>query len=218
MKSLSILNSLPGIFRAGLAALLLCMVGQTQAYINGWEGEGTGTVADPRTFTLTAKQAFISTSDGGSHYSWGYAFGSQLPMQYPGPTLIVNQGDTVKIVLNNTLPVPVSIIFPGLQSVSATGGNPGLLTREARAVPLSENAVVAGPTYTFVADKPGTYLYHSGTNTDLQVEMGLVAPWRSITRARARQRLVSSRSDPTAAIRAPLTASASTHGREGSAV
>ena len=34
-------------------------------------------------------------------------------MQYPGPTLIVNQGDTVKIVLNNTLPVPVSIIFPG---------------------------------------------------------------------------------------------------------
>ena len=174
MKSLSIPNSLPGILRAGLAALLLCMVGQAQAYINGWEGEGTGTVADPRTFTLTAKQDFISTSDGGSHYSWGYAFGSQLPMQHPGPTLIVKQGDTVKIVLNNTLPVPVSIIFPGLQSVSATGGNPGLLTREARAVPLSENAVVAGPTYTFVADKPGTYLYHSGTNTDLQVEMGLV--------------------------------------------
>jgi FtsP/CotA-like multicopper oxidase with cupredoxin domain len=174
MKSMSILKSLPGIFRAGLAALLLGTVGQVQAYINGWEGVGAGTAADPRTFELTAKHDFISTSDGGSHYAWGYSFGTNLPMQYPGPTLIVKQGDTVKIVLNNTLPVAVSIIFPGVQGVSATGGIPGLLTRQARAVPMSEKAVVAGPTYTFVADKPGTYLYHSGSNPDLQVEMGLV--------------------------------------------
>ena len=174
MNRIKIPNPLWRPFQAVLAALLVGLAGQAHAYINGWEGDGTGTVADPRTFTLTAKQDFVSTSDGGSHYAWGYSFGSDLPMQYPGPTLIVNQGDRVQIVLNNTLPTPVSIIFPGLQGVTATGGNPGLLTREARAVPLSENAVVAGPTYTFVADKPGTYLYHSGTNTDLQVEMGLV--------------------------------------------
>jgi plastocyanin len=174
MKSMSILKSLPGVFRAGLAALLLGTLGQAHAAINGWEGAGTGTAVDPRTFVLTAKHDFISTSDGGSHYAWGYSYGTDLPMQYPGPTLIVKQGDTVKIVLNNTLPVPVSIIFPGLQGVLATGGNPGLLTREARAVPQSEKAVVGGPTYTFVADKPGTYLYHSGTNPDLHVEMGLV--------------------------------------------
>jgi FtsP/CotA-like multicopper oxidase with cupredoxin domain len=154
--------------------LLLGTVGQAQGYVNGWEGEGAGTVADPRTFVLTAKHDFVSTSDGGSHYAWGYSFGTDLPMQYPGPTLIVQQGDTVKVVLNNTLPVPVSIVFPGQQGVTATGGNPGLLTREAPAVPLSEDAAVAGPTYTFVADKAGTYLYHSGTNADLQVEMGLV--------------------------------------------
>ena len=174
MKSMSILESLSGVLRAGLAALLLGTVGQAQAYVNGWEGEGAGTVADPRTFVLTAKHDFVSTSDGGSHYAWGYSFGTDLPMQYPGPTLIVQQGDVVKVVLNNTLPVPVSIVFPGQQGVTATGGNPGLLTREAPAVPLSEDAAVAGPTYTFVADKAGTYLYHSGTNADLQVEMGLV--------------------------------------------
>lgn len=174
MKSMSTFKSLPGVFRAGLAALLLGTVGQAQAYINGWEGTGAGTAADPRTFELTAKHDFVSTSDGGSHYAWGYSFGTDLPMQYPGPTLIVKQGDVVKIVLNNTLPVPVSIIFPGLQGVTASGGNQGLQTREARAVPLSENAVVVGPTYTFTADKPGTYLYHSGTNPDLQVEMGLI--------------------------------------------
>jgi FtsP/CotA-like multicopper oxidase with cupredoxin domain len=174
MKSMSILKSLPGVFRAGLAALLLGTVGQAQAYINGWEGTGAGTPTDPRTFVLTAKQDFVSTSDGGSHYAWGYSYGTDLPMQYPGPTLIVKQGETVKIVLNNTLPVPVSITFPGLQGVTATGGLPGMLTREARAVPASEKAVVAGPTYTFVADKPGTYLYNSGTQPDLQVEMGLI--------------------------------------------
>jgi manganese oxidase len=174
MKTMSILKSLPGIFRAGLMVLLLGALGQGHAATNGWEGTGSGSVADPRTFELTAKHDFISTSDGGSHYTWGYSFGTDLPMQYPGPTLIVKQGDVVKIVLNNTLPVPVSIIFPGVQGVTASGGTPGLLTREARAVPQSENAVVAGPTYTFVADKPGTYLYHSGTSPDLQVEMGLV--------------------------------------------
>ncbi len=37
MKSMSILN-VAGIFRASLAALLLGIVGQAQAYINGWEG------------------------------------------------------------------------------------------------------------------------------------------------------------------------------------
>ena len=181
MKSMSILKSLPGVFRAGLVAMLVGVAGQAQAYINGWEGceklpseKECPVTATVRTFELTAKHDFISTSDGGSHYAWGYSIGTDLPMQHPGPTLIVRQGDTVNIVLNNTLPVPVSIVFPGLQGVTATGGNPGMLTREARAVPLSEGAVVAGPTYTFVANRPGTYLYHSGTNPDLQVEMGLV--------------------------------------------
>ena len=41
-------------------------------------------------------------------------------------------------------------------SAGETGGVPGTVT------------------YTFVASQPGTYLYHSGTRPDLQVEMGLV--------------------------------------------
>ena len=39
---------------------------------------------------------------------------------------------------------------------------------------MDHDTVVGGPTYTFVAATPGTYLYHSGTNPELQVEMGLV--------------------------------------------
>jgi len=118
------------------------------------------------TFNLTAKTGYISTADGGSYLMWGYANGAG-EMQYPGPTLIVNQGDLVTINLSNQLTVPVSILLPGQGAVAAAGGAPGLLTREATA---------AGGTvsYSFTASRPGTYTYYSGTNPDLQVEMGLV--------------------------------------------
>jgi FtsP/CotA-like multicopper oxidase with cupredoxin domain len=117
--------------------------------------------------SLAAKASQIYTGDGGSIRAWGYALGSG-DMQYPAPTLIVNQGATVIIQLTNFLSVPVSIVFPGQESVSATGGNPGILTREA---PADNGATTV--TYSFTASRPGTFLYHSGTRPDLQVEMGL---------------------------------------------
>ena len=165
MNTMTKPNLLPRLLRVGLAAMLMGWVGVAYALVTGSEGVLDGTT---RTFDLVAKHDFISTSDGNSHYTWGYSHRG-LPMQYPGPTLIVNQGDTVKVVLSNTLPVPVSIVFPGQVDVTALGGTPGLLTREAPAAPAT-----LSPTYTFVASRPGTYLYHSGTNADLQVEMGLV--------------------------------------------
>jgi hypothetical protein len=122
------------------------------------------------TFNLTAKAGLISTGDGLSSYLWGYADGTG-PAQYPGPTLIIDQGAAVTVNLTNeiptipgNLPVNVSIFFPG-QNVTATGGVPGLVTREA---PPGETV-----TYTFTASQPGTYTYYSGTRPDLQAEMGL---------------------------------------------
>lgn len=117
-------------------------------------------------FNLTAKTGYITTAEGGSFLAWGFANGNGL-MQYPGPTLIVNQGDEVTINLTNTLTVPVSIVFPGQTGVTATGGTPGLLTSEAAA----GNGAVS---YTFTASQPGTYTYYSGTRPELQVEMGLL--------------------------------------------
>ena len=117
------------------------------------------------TFNLSAKDGYITTPDGNSIYCWGYANGNG-PMQYPGPTLIVNQGATVTVNVTNRLTVPVSIVFPGQSNVVASGGAPGLLTREA-----APGGVVS---YTFRANEPGTYLYESGTRKDLQIEMGLV--------------------------------------------
>ena len=116
-------------------------------------------------FNLTAKEGHVSTADGGSIHFWGLANGSGLA-QYPSPTLIVAQGTVLQITVNNQLPMPVSLVFPGQIGVSATGGSQGAITREA--------ATGGSVTYTFTASQPGTYTYHSGTRPDLQVEMGIV--------------------------------------------
>lgn len=115
------------------------------------------------TFALTTGADYLSTGDGNSVLFWGYGVGNSS--QYPGPTLIVTQGATVTVNLTNNLPVPVSVVFPGQANVQTMGGAPGLLTAEA-----SPGQTVS---YTFTASHAGTYLYHSGTRPELQVEMGL---------------------------------------------
>lgn len=138
-----------------LAAIVFAMTGEAQAVIHGVTGP---------VFNLTAKEGRVITGDGNSIYAWGYANGNG-PMQYPGVTMIVEQGALVTVNLTNRLAVPVSIVFPGQKAVSATGGVPGLMTREARP---GETV-----TYRFTASSPGTYVYHSATRPELQVEMGL---------------------------------------------
>jgi FtsP/CotA-like multicopper oxidase with cupredoxin domain len=133
------------------------------------------------TFNLTAQPAYLSQPDGQTVYSWGYgcriapagfapsaiAGASCSTMQVPGPTLIVTEGQTVTVNLTNGLPTAAgntSILFPGF-NVTATGGVGGLLTKEA--------APGGTVTYTFTAGSPGTRAYYSGTQSDLQVEMGM---------------------------------------------
>lgn len=147
---------------AALAVLPGLYQGQASATVDGITGTN---------FTLVAKAGLISTGDGQSLLGWGYANGTGL-MQYPGPTVIVDQGELVTITLTNELAVPVSIVFPGQANVTATGGDAGTITQEA---PAGTPATPSGPvTYTFTASQPGTYLYHSGTQQDLEVEMGLI--------------------------------------------
>ncbi len=141
-----------------VAVVAVCgFAAATQAAISGLTGPN---------FSLATRDGYISTADGGSVYMWGYAQSGGL-MQFPGPTLIVEQGQLVTVTLENTLTVPASILFPGQEGVEAIGGSPGLLTQEAAA---SGGTV----TYRFVASRPGTYTYYSGTSPELQVEMGLV--------------------------------------------
>ncbi len=141
---------------AVLVTLLFLGATSANATIDGISGTS---------FNFTAKADHIDTPEGGNPLIWGFANGSNRA-QYPGPTLILNQNQTVTIELTSELGRAVSIVFPGQQNVAASGGSQGILTRES-----------TGPsdtvTYSFTASQPGTYIYHSGTNLDLQVEMGL---------------------------------------------
>jgi len=134
---------------------------------------GTGPMMSP-TFALTTKTGYIQTADANVLYMWGFSEGAN-PYQYPGPVLCVDEGAMVTVILNNTLPTPVSIIFPGQEDVMAEGAKAqpqfdglGNLTSLANAAPPGGSV-----TYTFTASHPGTFIYESGTNSAIQVPMGL---------------------------------------------
>jgi FtsP/CotA-like multicopper oxidase with cupredoxin domain len=154
------------------AALALFLCGMAHAAAPGITGP---------TFNLIAQQAYLTQPDGQAIYSWGYGCNGSPTgyapaaitgtfcnlMQVPGPTMIVTEGQTVHVMLTNGLPTAAgntSILFPGFD-VSTSGGVAGLLTQEA--------APTGSVTYTFTANTPGTHSYYSGTQGDLQIEMGL---------------------------------------------
>src|SRR5437588_3487145 len=161
------------LFLAAMVAMALLLPATAHAAAPGITGP---------TFNLTAQPAYITQPDGSMVYSWGYGCNgaptAYAPaaissgtfcnsMQVPGPTLIVTEGQTVTVTLTNGLPTSAgntSILFPGF-NVTTSGGVVGLLTQEA--------APGGTVTYTFTAGTPGTRAYYSGTQGDLQVEMGL---------------------------------------------
>jgi FtsP/CotA-like multicopper oxidase with cupredoxin domain len=158
-----------------LATLVTCLPAASFAGIKGHKGTSPNPV-----FNLTAKEGHISTADASSYLFWGFADddgqdGGKIPgqVQFPGPTLIVTEGDTVTINLTNTLAEPVSLIFPGLDVLTSTApvfrqGNPAMLTS------LTPEAAPGGKqVYRFIASRPGTFYYQSGSNQDIQIRMGL---------------------------------------------
>jgi hypothetical protein len=145
-------------------------------------------------FNLMAGDGYINQPDGNQVYSWGYGcngapagFAPTMPnqfcptMQIPAPTLIVTEGATVTVNLTNSLPTAAgntSILFPGF-AVTAAAAATQPPTCSNTTTPASQGllAFEAAPgctvTYTFKASSPGTRAYYSGTQSDLQVEMGL---------------------------------------------
>jgi len=148
----------------GLAALMLSAVlaapTGSQAAIPGISGTN---------FNLEAKSTFISTPDGGVTYMWLFGQTGQMFPQYPGPTLIVNQGEVVTVSVTNSLggqpgEMPISFTAPGLNVYcSGCGDGPG-------------GSVAPGDTetYNFTASRPGTFSYYSDYRTGIGVGMGLV--------------------------------------------
>jgi FtsP/CotA-like multicopper oxidase with cupredoxin domain len=146
------------------------------------------------TFNLVAQPAYLNQPDGSSLYSWGYGCNGApvgfapaaitnatcSSMQIPAPTLIVTEGDTVTVTLTNQLPAPAgntSILFPGfVVTAAAAAAQPGPCTTSTPVVQgllVMEATNGCAITYTFTATTPGTRAYYSGTQSDLQVEMGM---------------------------------------------
>ena len=126
-------------------------------------------------FTLTTKTGYIGTPDDNVVYMWGFSEGAG-DFQHPSPVLCVNEGETVTIILHNTLPEDVSIIFPGQEEVLADGvpaqpqfDEGGVLTSLTNMAAANGGSV----TYSFTAARPGTFVYESGTDPAKQVRMGL---------------------------------------------
>ncbi len=133
----------------------------------------TGTSPSP-TFALETSSGYISLPDGNTVMMYGFSMAG-APFQHPGPVLCVNEGDTVTITLENNLAVDTSIIFPGQVDVLANG-EPATPQFSGPTLTSATNTAAASGgtvTYSFVADDPGTFLYESGTNPDIQVRMGL---------------------------------------------
>ena len=147
----------------GVALLLALTAVPAAAGIEGIEVAGA--------IDLYARADYVTSADGASILIWGLTDNATGRAQYPAPTLIFNQGDYITINLHNELDVPISLVFPGHDVAGAGSCGP------VAAGPLDMTCQVASlssGTYSFPAEKAGTYMYHSGTDPALQVEMGLV--------------------------------------------
>ena len=89
---------------------------------------------------------------------WGYN-GSA-----PGPTIQVNQGDRVRIIVDNHLPEPTSMHWHGFEIPFDMDGAPGFSQE-----PISPGGSF---TYEFTLHQEGTYFYHS--HMAMQEMMGMI--------------------------------------------
>jgi FtsP/CotA-like multicopper oxidase with cupredoxin domain len=163
-------------FAAGLAVVAAALVSTGTQSASAATAQSEGILCEPGspTFSIATGTGHISMPDGNVLFTWGFSTGTHA-FQLPGPVLCVNEGDTVTINLTNTLDEDTSLVFPGQSNVLADGVPSLPVSVGATITSLAPVAAKNGGqiTYSFNADKPGTYLYESGTDPVKQVEMGL---------------------------------------------
>jgi len=156
-------------------------------------------ISQAATFNLRADITTV-TINGTDITMWGFACESALApavcpnpgvVTVPGPELVVEPADTtLTINLTNNLPVPISIVIPGqkpvissLTSPAWNDGTEGSRTNTSQRVRSFTQEAANGGTaiYTWNNLKPGTYLYQSGTNPAVQVQMGLYGAMKKNT-------------------------------------
>ncbi len=160
---------------AGAASVQVSSASAAAPPRNGIVCTTGGDKAGEPVFDLTTRTGYIDLPDGNTMFMWGYSSGFDA-FQHPGPVLCVHEGDKVTVILHNTLPEATSIVFPGQENVLADGApsqpelDPsGMMTSLAPGA-AADNGTT---TYTFTANRAGSFLYESGTDPEKQVRMGL---------------------------------------------
>ena len=118
---------------------------------------------DTKVFTLTAEVVQWPIMEGVTMTAYTYNG------MVPGPLLRVTEGDKVRVVLQNQLPEATTIHWHGIMVPNGMDGVAG----------VTQEAVQPGETFTyeFVAKPAGSFMYHSHTEGDKQVGLGLYAPF-----------------------------------------
>ncbi|MBS0309523.1 MAG: copper oxidase [Proteobacteria bacterium] len=114
-------------------------------------------------FHLVAEPVERELAPGMTARLWGYNG------QSPGPTIEVVEGDRVRIFVTNKLPEHTSIHWHGQRLPNGMDGVTG----------LTQPGIAPGKTfvYEFVAQRPGTFMYHPHADEMMQMAMGMMGFW-----------------------------------------
>jgi FtsP/CotA-like multicopper oxidase with cupredoxin domain len=130
-----------------------------------------------RNFTLSVRDNTLKMPDGKQIYVFGYTHDPNGKAKVPGPTLIVNEGDTVNLRLvddkdpTRTHYNPTgdghTIHLHGLDMPSTMDGDP-MIAPDGHSVLQGQSFL-----YHFVANYPGTYWYHCHESAAEHIQMGM---------------------------------------------
>jgi len=114
-------------------------------------------------FHLVAEPVVREMAPGFKAHLWGYNG------QSPGPTIEVVEGDRVRIFVTNRLPEVTSVHWHGQRLPNGMDGVTG----------LTQPPIEPGKTfvYEFVAQRPGTFMYHPHADEMVQMAMGMMGFW-----------------------------------------
>ena len=114
-------------------------------------------------FHLVAEPVVREMAPGFTARLWGYNG------QSPGPTIEVVEGDRVRLFVTNRLPEHTSMHWHGQRLPNGMDGVSG----------LTQPSIQPGKTfvYEFIAQRPGTFMYHPHADEMAQMAMGMMGFW-----------------------------------------
>jgi plastocyanin len=152
------------LIRTGTAGVATYALATTAGVIDPEHLLGQEASPEPqlREYVLTASEFDWELMPGETVRAWGYNG------QLPGPEIRVREGDTLRVILKNDLPVPTTVHWHGVVLPPNMDGPAG----------LNQAPVAPGDTfvYEFEAKPAGTRWYHSHADPAVQVPLGLHGP------------------------------------------